>query len=432
MKVLFFLIFIAALGNTIFRPEIEHPLTLYRILAPIGLIAMFLARPMLVTKMVTSFLFFVVYNIGLAAAYGGGYSELGTSLIHYFYIFVLLILFVGMKHLDPDFDEHFLRFLQVFYAFLIFNLFVELFTGSYYPNLYVDIPGGRSLRAFYWNENDLAVVLGMVVWLVLALDRYRGAVRTAVAAITVLVLYYNDSKAALFSLLFISIPVAVLMHVGRHGRIAGKMRFFASGALGIIAVYMLLAFASVDLPFASTTYSLENMLVRPIQRILALEASGETWGSLNNRTDAAIFVIIEYLRTGGLGLGAGGSWLVLSMSEYRLGGAMSPHNALLQFVVDFGYPVLLGYVYLLRWAFRKFLSVDLGERDRLKVIAIFSFPLLGLSQSGAIVTNFFFWGVLYFIWFQGRVPFQATQSIASARRSGTMGGTRPAASAGPK
>jgi hypothetical protein len=132
--------------------------------------------------------------------------------------------------------------------------------------------------------------------------------------------------------------------------------------------------------------------------------------------DAAIFVIIEYVRSYGLGLGAGGSWLVLSMPQYALGGAQSPHNALLQFTVDFGYPVLLGYAWLIWWALRQLLTPGRGENDRLRILAILSFPLLGLSQSGAIVTNYFFFAIVYFIaLLDRRVPFSAPSSASRAR-----------------
>jgi hypothetical protein len=58
------------------------------------------------------------------------------------------------------------------------------------------------------------------------------------------------------------------------------------------------------------------------------------------------------------------------------------------------------------WALRKLFTPMITESQRLKVIAVLSFPLLGLSQSGAIVTNYFCFGVLCFIWLLDRpVPF---------------------------
>ena len=38
------------------------------------------------------------------------------------------------------------------------------------------------------------------------------------------------------------------------------------------------------------------------------------------------------------------------MPEYELGGAKSPHNALLQFIVDFGYLIIIPYLILFFYA----------------------------------------------------------------------------------
>lgn len=408
---LLYFIFAAGIGNTVLRPEIENPLTLYRIVAPIGLLAVFALRPLFTVKWLFAFGGFAVYSVVLSTLYGGGYSELGASLVHYFYLFILALLMMHGKVSDPFFERRFVTFVQWFFVFLVANLVLEFLVGNWYPNLYVDESDEQCVRAFYWNQNDLAVVLCVQCWFVLAWDRFRGTVRNAVVAITVVVLFYNDSKAALLSLLFVSIPVYWMLKSSARTRIAGSVWAVVFGAIVTMGVIAIIQLSSVDIQFANDTYTLEDLLIRPITGILSLEATGEEWGSLNNRMDAAIFVIIEYVRSYGLGLGAGGSWLVLSLPQYALGGAQSPHNALLQFTVDFGYPVLLGYAWLIWWAIRQLLTPGRGENDRLRIIAILSFPLLGLSQSGAIVTNYFFFAIVYFIALLDRqVPFSAQAS----------------------
>ena len=406
MRILFYLILMAGFGNTVLRPEIENPYTLYRFIAPIGFLIVFSFRPMMVVKSLGVFILFVAYNFALATAYSGDYSQLLPSLVHYFYLFILLVLVMGMKARYADFERQFIRFIQGFYLFLLANLFIELFIGSYYPNLYVDETDESSLRAFYWNQNDLAVVLCVVAWICLAFDRFKGQVRNIVVVLTLLILFYNDSKAALLSFVGISVPAFMSMRVVAKTRVSRGVWFVLFGSLGVLAVLVLMQVSTIDIQFANDTYSIEDLLIRPITGILQLESSGEAWGSLNNRMDAAVFVIIEYINSLGFGLGAGGSWLVLTLPQYELGGAQSPHNALLQFTVDFGYPVLVGYLVLLYGAVRKLFTPNLDENERLKVIAVLSFPLLGLSQSGAIVTNYFFFAAVYFIWLLGRdAPF---------------------------
>lgn len=414
MKILFYLILAAGIGNTVLRPEIEDPLTLYRVLAPVGLIAMFAMRPMFVIKALGLYLLFFLYNFVLANAYGGGYSQFFPSIVHYLYLYVLLILMIYMKSRYPDFDHSLIRFGRFFFLFLMINLVFELVIGSYYPNLYVDETDEKQLRAFFWNQNDLAVVMCVIAWIVLSLDRFRGVQRIVVVVLTIAVLYYNDSKAALLSFLAVSIPVFMIFRLCARVRISRAVwiGFFSTLFVGVLGLGV--ALSDVAISFANDTYTLADLLVNPITNIFSLQSSGEEWGSLNNRTDAAIFVIIEYLGSYGFGLGAGGSWLVLSLPQYELGGAKSPHNALLQFVVDFGYPVVLGYAYLVFWALRRLFTYRTDQNVRLKVMAILSFPLLGLSQSGAIVTNYFFFAAVFFILLLGRIPAMAP---ISARRT---------------
>ncbi len=397
MKPLFYLIFMAGIGNTVLRPEMENPFTLYRFLAPLGLIAVFALRPLLAIKGVAWFCIFVAYNFALATAYSNDYSQLMPSIVHYLYLFVLLILIVYMKLEQPNFDKSFFNFLQVFYFFLLANLLLELAIGTYYPNLYIDTSDERSVRAFFWNQNDLAVVLCLISWMALTLDRFKGYVRLSVVCITLAVLYYNDSKAAMLSFIFVSIPIFFIFRLCSFRRISPSVWYICIGSATLMFLGLLLSLSGIDIRFANDTYTLDALLFQPILNILTLQPSGEDLGSINNRTDAAIFVTIEYVRSFGFGLGAGGSWLVLTLPKYQLGGAQSPHNALLQFTVDFGYPVLLGYLALIIWALRRMFRFRLEEVTRLKVMAILSFPLLGLSQSGAIVTNYFFWGMVFFI-----------------------------------
>lgn len=394
MKVIFYVILLAGAGNTILRLEMENPFTLYRMIAPIGFLLVFILRPILVLKGMGLFLVFCLYNFLLARAYSTDLSQLLPSIVHYFYLFILLMLIIYMKWRYADFGRSFLGFLNAFYVFLFLNLLFEFFFGSPYPNQYVE---ERALRAFYWNENDLAVVLCMLGWFALSYDRYRGWLRALIIALIIAVLYYNDSKAALISLLFVSIPISLIFLMCRARKVSAGVWRALFGSAALVSVGALVLIGNAEITFATEEYTVNDLLIHPIMNMLMLEPSGETWGSLNNRTDAAIFVIIEYLKSFGLGLGAGGSWLVLSLPQYELGGAQSPHNALLQFIVDFGYPVLIGYFYAALWAVRKLFSRSPGSHTRLKVMAILSFPLLGLSQSGAIVTNYMFFAVVFYI-----------------------------------
>jgi len=394
----FFVILAAGIGNAVLRPGIGDPLTLYRILAPLGLLVLLALDTPLTLKALGAYAVFAAYNFALATAYGHGYSQLLPSLVHYFYLMIPLVLMIHLKANVRGFDESYLRFVRSFYFFLLANLLLEFLIGEYYPNLEVDESDEPGVRAFFWNQNDLAVVLCVIGWFYLTLDRFKGFPRAFAVVVTIFLLYYNDSKAALISFCFFSLPIWLIFWICSAFRIRAFVWISLCSLLGAIFISALVAFRDYDIHFAYQTYSIDDLLLKPIMNVLTLQSTGEWLGSLNNRTDAAIFAIIEYLRTYGFGMGAGGSWLVLTLPQYELGGALSPHNALLQFIVDFGYPVLLGYLTLTVWALRRLFRHRLAEYEKLKVMAILSFPTLGMSQSGAIVTNFFFFSAVYFIW----------------------------------
>lgn len=408
VRVFIYLVLLAGIGNAVLRPELGNPWTLYRLMAPVGLLLVVLMAPRLAGVIIAAFVLFAVHSYALASAYRADFSQLYPSLVHFFYIFNLVALVIFLSKIDDRFEWRFERFIVVFFGFVVANLLVEMAWGNFYPNLYLDESGDGSVRAFFWNQNDLAVVLCMMGWFALVRERWSPWLRIAMVGFVVLILYINDSKAALMSFVLVSLPVFMMFGVVRRTRVPRFVWAAFFSLLAIAGALLLHAVRDVPLSFSNEFYTLDDLVFAPLGRIFSLEASSEMWGSISNRTDATIFVLMEYFRSGGLGLGAGGSWLVLSMPEYRLGGAESPHNAILQFVVDFGYPVLIWYAWALCWAWMRMFGRQNTSNQRLKIMAILSFPLLGLSQSGAIVTNYFFWMVATYIWLLDRPLFEST------------------------
>ncbi|MCL4697489.1 MAG: hypothetical protein KJ023_10650, partial [Burkholderiaceae bacterium] len=151
MKALFFAVLIAGIGNTVLRPGLENPYTLYRLLAPFGLLAVAMANPGLAAKALAAYAVFAVYNFALATAYGGDFSQLLPSLVHYLYLFIPLVMMLHLRSRGAGFERSFLTFVQAFYVFLLLNLLLELAVGSYYPNLEPDESEDGSVRAFFWN-----------------------------------------------------------------------------------------------------------------------------------------------------------------------------------------------------------------------------------------------------------------------------------------
>lgn len=392
------LTFFSGFGNTVLRLSIESDFTLYRIIAPITFILIFFKSPKFSLKVVISFLLFFVYSFLLAINYSSNLSQFIPSVVHYAYIFMLFAaLWMYRKRHLTSFEVKVWGASKVFIAFVLLFLLVEFSFGATFPNLYSLKEGGMpALRAFYWNQNDLAVVLCGFCWFLFANRNVAIFIKLAVFAVFFSVLLYNGSKSALISLILISVVSGI--DFVRNKVKQGKFILFASFSfvVGLISLVFYVAGAQ-EFSTSQGTYTLNQIFTEPISRIFSLNATGEHWGSISNRTDASIFVIIEYIKSGGIGLGPGGAWLVLTLPQYELGGAKSPHNALLQLVVDFGYPVVFGYMYFLAKAIKAIWYKDTPIIHRIRANAILTFPLLGLSQSGAIVTNYSFIFILFFM-----------------------------------
>src|SRR5690242_4569666 len=129
MRALFFLVLVAGIGNTVLRPELENPYTLYRVVAPLLLMVIAVRAPVYVLKCLLWFSVFVGYNFILASLYSSNYSEFLPSIVHYLYIFILFIAILHMRATDRGFDLAFLKFIDGFFIFILINLLVEYLVG---------------------------------------------------------------------------------------------------------------------------------------------------------------------------------------------------------------------------------------------------------------------------------------------------------------
>lgn len=410
VKILFIhFVLLASFGNTVLRPDIDSDVTLFRVLAPILCIYIFFKMPLGTSRIMLWFIGFAAYSTILAFSYSSDMSQFIPSIVHYAYIFLLYIVMKFYQRLlGVRFERSYFRFIGFTIVFIFLCLGFELLLGNPFPNLYfVGEDDLQGLRAFYWNQNDLAVVLCAFGWIILTRRNTPILIKTlyAIAAGGVLVL--NGSKSALAAFIIVIILANAHFIVSRFQTGIHLAKGFLAISIFLIAG-LFLFYGDLEFSTVQGTYTLNGLFVHPIANIMALNPSGEQLGSINNRIDATIFVLIEYFRSYGAGLGPGGSWLVLTLPQYTLGGAQSPHNALLQLLVDFGYPVLLGYGYLTFWALRVFFRRDSWLLDRARATAILSFPILGLSQSGAIVTNYTFISICFFLLLANRHSYETT------------------------
>ncbi len=397
-RVGFSIVLLFAAGNTILRTSIESDVTLYRVFSPILCLFVFFINPIKLSISIFCFFIFLLYSFILASFYSNDFSQFIPSIVHYAYMFLFFVIFLGLKDVLKDkFISVVLSNFEALILIVFVSVFLEYFGLIGFPNLYsLEGDSLNTLRAFYWNQNDLAVVLCGFGWVIFLSKRYRKSIKFIYALLSIYIILYNGSKSAFLGFMLI-ILISILIFIRDNFKDGPLILLFSAFTTLFILSTGFYIFGNVPFETTQGVYSLNGILMEPISRILALNPSGEVWGSVNNRTDATIFVVIEYIRSGFIGLGPGGSWLVLTMPEYELGGAKSAHNALLQLVVDFGIPVLIGYVCLIFWAVKALLVKNGSEITDMRCVAILTFPVIGLSQSGAIITNYTFIAVIFFL-----------------------------------
>lgn len=406
-----FIIFIytfilSSYGNTVIRLNIDSDLTLFRLLGFFAFFAFFLKYTEVMIKWSVVYIIFFIYSFFLAFIYSYDFSQFYTSMIHYGYLLLLFISIYVFKSIKIDyFERDYYIFLKRVIMFLLLILLAEYIFDFTMPNLYKDFEYSKSIRAFFWNQNDLAVVLVFFSWIIIYNQNIKFIIRISYILIILFIMYYNGSKVAILALLFSFIFVSInfIVKKFREGFLLSLLYIM------LILLFIILIFIFFgDIQFKSTDgiFTINELLFRPFISIITLQPTGEFWGSTNNRIDATIFVLIEYIGSYFIGLGAGGSWLVLLMPQYELGGAKSPHNALLQFIVDFGYLVIISYMILILYAIKNIFKKDNFILEKINSVAILSFPILGLSQSGSIITNYFFWSFVFFLILADKKQFQ--------------------------
>jgi len=385
-----FCLIISAYGNTVLRLNIDNYFTLWRILRIIFFCFTFLKY----LDHIIIFIIFITYCFCLSIAYSNDLTYFYQNIVHLIYLALLfkIVFFIKIKNL-PDFEKIFLRFLYGVFTFICLYLIFEYITDIHLPNL-LDYPDNApSVRAYFWNENDLAVALVFFACIITYNQNINIFYRILYNCFVMAILYYNSSKIAIISLAFFLILTCIFCFYIKIKKI------YAFGFLVfscLVIPFMISCFWEVQLKFNEEYFSLKDLLGEPIERIINLEPNKEA-GSIAERTDSAIYVLTELFKTYGFGLGPGGTWLVLTFPEYELPGTLSTHNAFLQFWADFGYLFLLIYMYLFFYALRTILSRQCYVLNNIRSAAILVFPLIGLSQSGAIITNYTFWSMVYFL-----------------------------------
>jgi hypothetical protein len=383
------LVYLAA-WNAVLRPAAEVPVTPYYLAFPL-LLTVLVLKSADVRSWLIAFAVFALYGIAVGTAYGVPLVQQAAQLLKY----LQLLTFLAMLHVlcvqTPYAVERLTRVVWVLFVMVMALAVIQALTGLEFPTV-VNEESSLWLNTFFYTPNDMALFLGGVFCLALT-SRLPWQAKAGIAALILVLNLRNDAKAVLLALTLVVLAQAMLVVCQR----AHVRPVFGVIALLVLVPALVVGTAEFVLDISNEGVDLVQLLAEPITRISELDPY-DLGGSIFDRADALIHALQAFKSTYGLGLGPAGSVYTLSRPEFELLTAQSLHNALAEFVIEFG-PAAVAVLVLAAWPVVKSLfgrALSAGQQGRALLLVASS--LLTVSQSSGFVSNYAFWLVAFVIW----------------------------------
>lgn len=309
----------------------------------------------------------------------------------YFSVFLIMVLICIIKDISGErFEITFMNWIWGMGVILIVALLLYNIVPDFFGNLPLDNP----------NNYGCYIAAVFPFYLVGAFQK-KNFLYFILPGICLILMYINDSKVSFFGVL---IQIGVLFCISK----TTTKRMFCIKRL-ILPVAVVLA-AVVLIFFVNPAihgYSLQGIILEPLQRILTNNPYPTYAASVSFRSNTTIFGINTLWDLKGMGVGAGNFGVLLKQEFPDLNPAytnalnsttISLHNSWLEFMEDFGIIaiVLLGYplIYSIKLYFCK---QTLEFMEKIALIFIFSFPIWTLGPSGVYTQYYLFAIIVYLV-----------------------------------
>ena len=317
--------------NTVLRLSIDSNWTLFRLIFPL-LIPLILLnkRPAIFKKRILVLLGLFIY--GLIAGLSSRFTHFNvTFTANYLLLAVFLILTTDISIINSDLIYKFLRFL--FYIVLLLAV-IEIYTSFHLPNTNYR---PHEVVAFFWNGNESSAFIASTS-IVLYLKERKRMLPMVYLIIGFAFSYYNSARLTMAATLIFLLYVSFKKLTTRlHSHVPQRPVMY-------ISLFSLLFLLFIYAPEEFITF---------LSTIVFNMFTGDVFynvGSIFNRINALTLGFYEFLCSFGLGIGPGNSRIF--MEEIIVPGtekftAYSMHNALAQFLVEYGYfaILLMGLLY---------------------------------------------------------------------------------------
>ena len=378
----FFLLFFDA----VLRMEQKSGITLDRIFFILPIILTFIFHTKLYMKFLFIYFIFFIYNFLLSSIYGSTKYFIQMS-IHYFIIMnIALIVIILIKKKNAN---KIISLLYYIYLLFILTAFSQMLFGYHLPN--VDIYPNGEVQTFFRVHNDMGVALmaGMPIVIMHLYGKSFFRIKFSIILLSIIFIsFINDTKTALMAIfIFIFIFIFNIFFLNR--KISSKFFIILGTLIVIIGSTITIYNNNLKIEFANETRHTNELIFDPIIRIATLDMYPmDSWGSVENRVNAAIIGIKVYINSFMIGIGYGNSVDVLEEPENQLKAAKSLHNDVLVWLLEFGLIVLFIYLFFI-YKISSLLFKRYTLINNIRISILFSFPLGILSSSG-VTSNYYF------------------------------------------
>ncbi len=371
---MFIVFYLLALSmDAMLRVSIESNISLSKILIVFGFIPAIRLYGGRTVVFVFSFLGVLLYSslVAIVGEYGvtnnlirfNFHALLAASCFYFGYILALRL---GVKRA---------YYIYCWFFWIVFIASVLFYYFSYTPPNIVEKTS--VIRGWFWNENDLAMLFVALSFLVYNLGARLGSAKKSliILFLAIYVAAINEARVVLLaSAIFLGLKL-IKYFVDFLSEGGGKG---VKNSLFIIFIALASLFS-----YAVLIYLKQDALLDPFFRFVTLDPYGIPYGSIYNRTDAAIYAIYGFFDSYGFGIGLGNSINLIVEQKYGvILSAGSMHNLVAQMIVELGMVFILGFIIFFK-------------KSGFILFVLFWMPFLlnSVSQSSGIFSNYVFFFV---------------------------------------
>lgn len=317
--------------------------------------------------------------------------------IHFFLIFIFMD-YVIVKYLyltDENWELNFFKFLDITTMGLVGLSIFQYLTGFVFPHIPLRRHG---LPTVFWNENEVSAAIMCVGIIYLYRAFFYNKSYLIRSIIVFSVAYYNDAKLSMIGFLmafFILCTYKIFTYKFNGCKISVRVIIGLSSLL-IVSAYMFFSIMNYEFHFREHSYSFDVLIGNVVRALVYLEPLNAV-GSINMRANAIIYGIKELKDTFFCGIGFGNSIIMLAQDQYKMKGIMSMHNLIAEFIIEMGFIGIywIGKVYMKAISGISFGKV--GPKDYLFFVFMIGFIFISSQSSGAILSNYMIWSVLFYV-----------------------------------